>query len=201
MSASAADGGRKVMCADGWRVTMHVEVRRGPLCKGQIVSARDLPTGCQQQCSLVVPTVRAPRHLTEPSAKPPQKQPTKRPEREGRHGHPAPRSAFPASYSDRRPAADDPGPAPATAPGGGHRWPGHRLRDHPLRASRMVAASATHPTAPQAPQPFRDPAGEAIGVTTSAGPAEGETYALLFGSGFIVQVMSLQHVDARAART
>ena len=29
--------------------------------KGQIVSARDLPTGCQQQCSLVVPTVRAPR--------------------------------------------------------------------------------------------------------------------------------------------
>jgi hypothetical protein len=27
-----------------------------------------------------------------------------------------------------------------------------------------------------------------------------ETYALLFGSGFIVQVMSLQHVDARAAR-
>jgi hypothetical protein len=40
--------------------------------KGQIVSARDLPAGCQQQCSLVVPTVRAPRHLTEPRAKPPQ---------------------------------------------------------------------------------------------------------------------------------
>jgi hypothetical protein len=54
--------------------------------KGQIVSARDLPTGCQQQCSLVVPTVRAPRHLTEPSAKSPQKQPTKRPERERRAG-------------------------------------------------------------------------------------------------------------------
>ncbi len=50
--------------------------------KGQIVSARDLPTGCQQQCSLVVPTVRAPRCLTEPSAKSHQKQPTKRPERE-----------------------------------------------------------------------------------------------------------------------
>ena len=47
---------------------MHVEVRRGHY-KGQIVSARDLPTGCQQQCSLVVPTVRAPRCLTEPSAK------------------------------------------------------------------------------------------------------------------------------------
>jgi hypothetical protein len=49
---------------------------------GQIVSARDLPIGCQQQCSLVVPTVRAPRCLTEPSAKSPQKLPTKRPERE-----------------------------------------------------------------------------------------------------------------------
>jgi hypothetical protein len=34
--------------------------------KGQIVSARDPPTGCQQQCSLVVPTVRAARHLAEP---------------------------------------------------------------------------------------------------------------------------------------
>ena len=72
--------------------------------KGQIVSARDLPTGCQQQCSLLVPTVRAPRHLTEPSAKPPQKQPTKRPEREGRRGQPAPRSAFPrdAATADQR---------------------------------------------------------------------------------------------------
>jgi hypothetical protein len=67
--------------------------------------------------------------------------------------------------------------------------------------SRMIAASATHPTAPQAPEPFRDPPGEAIGVARSAGQAEGETYALLFGSGFIVQVMSSQHVDARAART
>jgi hypothetical protein len=73
-------------------------------CKGQIVSARDLPTGCQQQCSLVVPTVRAPRHLTEPSAKSPQKQPTKRPEREGRRGQPAPGSAFPrdAATADQR---------------------------------------------------------------------------------------------------
>src|SRR5688572_31920598 len=83
MSARAAEVGvrREVICADGWRVTLHVEVRRGPL-QGRIVSARDLPTGCQQQCSLVVPTVRAPRYLTEPSAKSPQKQPTKRPERE-----------------------------------------------------------------------------------------------------------------------
>jgi hypothetical protein len=31
MSASAAEVGRKVICADGWRVTMHIEVRRGPL--------------------------------------------------------------------------------------------------------------------------------------------------------------------------
>jgi hypothetical protein len=81
MSASAADVGLKVICADGWRVTMHVEVRRGPL-QGPIVSARDLPTGCQQQCSLVAPTVRAPRCLIEPRAKSHQKQPTKRPERE-----------------------------------------------------------------------------------------------------------------------
>jgi hypothetical protein len=76
MSASAAEVGRHVICTDGWRVTMHVEVRRGPLpgpdstaalCPANApVSARDLPTGCQQQCSLVVPTVRAPRHLTEP---------------------------------------------------------------------------------------------------------------------------------------
>ena len=67
MSASAAEVGCHVICADGWRVIMHVEVRRGPY-KGQMVSARDLPTGCQQRCSLVVPTVRAARHLTEPSA-------------------------------------------------------------------------------------------------------------------------------------
>lgn len=60
--------------------------------KGPIVSARNLPTGCQQQCSLVVPTVRPPRHLTEPSAKSPQKQPTKRPEREG-HSSDQPHSA------------------------------------------------------------------------------------------------------------
>ena len=31
MSASAAEAGCHVICADGWRVTMHVEVRRGPL--------------------------------------------------------------------------------------------------------------------------------------------------------------------------
>ena len=70
--------------------------------KGQIVSARDLPTGCQQQCSLVIPTVRAPRCLTEPSAKSHQKQPTKRPEREGRRGQPAPGSAFPRDMQHGR---------------------------------------------------------------------------------------------------
>ena len=31
MSASAAEAGCHVICADGWRVTMHVEVHRGPL--------------------------------------------------------------------------------------------------------------------------------------------------------------------------
>jgi hypothetical protein len=31
MSASAAEVGRHVICTDGWRVTMHVELRRGPL--------------------------------------------------------------------------------------------------------------------------------------------------------------------------
>jgi hypothetical protein len=56
--------------------------------KGQIVSTRDLPTGYQQECSLVVPTVRAPRCLTEPSTKSHQKQPTKRPEREPSVAHP-----------------------------------------------------------------------------------------------------------------
>jgi hypothetical protein len=57
------------------------------------------------KCSLVVPTVRAPRFLTEPSAKSPQKQPMKRPEREGRRGQPAPGSAFPrdAAIADQRP--------------------------------------------------------------------------------------------------
>jgi hypothetical protein len=85
MSASAAEVGRQVTCRNGWRVTTHVEVRKGPL-QGQIVSARDLPTRCQQQCSLVVPTVRALRYLTEPSAKSLQKQPTKRPERESSAG-------------------------------------------------------------------------------------------------------------------
>ncbi len=202
MSASAAEVGvgREVICADGWRVTMHVEVRRGPHCKDQIVSARDLPTGCQQQCSLVVPTVRdttSDRTECQVTSKAADKATgTRRSTRSA-----STRLSLPARCGDRRPAADDPDPAPATAPGGGHRWPGHRLRDHPLRVSHMVAASATHPTAPQAPEPCRDPPGEAIGVATSAGQAEGETYALLFGSGFIVQVMSLQHVDAIAART
>src|SRR5687768_2670881 len=31
MSASAAEVRRQVICTDGWRVTLHVEVRRGPL--------------------------------------------------------------------------------------------------------------------------------------------------------------------------
>ena len=164
MSASAAEVGvgREVICADGWRVTMHVEVRRGPNCKGQIVSARDQP-GCQQQCSLVVPTVRA--TTSDPDRAPSHLKSSRRSDRNAKvdavSQH---QDQPPARCSDRRPAADEPDPAPATAPGGGHRWPGHRLRDHLLRVSRMAAASATHPTAPQAPEPFRDPPGEAIGV-------------------------------------
>jgi hypothetical protein len=143
--------------------------------KGQIVSARDLPTRCQQQCFSGSPhstrattSDRTERQVTSKAAD--EATGTRRSTRSA-----STRISLPARCSDRRPAADDPDPAPATAPGGGHRWPGHRLRDHPLRVSRMVAASATHSTAPQAPEPFRDPPGEAIGVATSAGQAEGET--------------------------
>jgi hypothetical protein len=64
-----------------------------------IVRTRDLPTGCQQQCSLVVPTVRAPRCLTEPSAKSHQKQATKRPEREGSTRSASTRISLPARCS------------------------------------------------------------------------------------------------------
>ena len=64
MSASAADGGRKVICADGWRVTMHVEVRRDPLQGPD--SERQGPTNRMSAAILSGnPTVRAPRHLTE----------------------------------------------------------------------------------------------------------------------------------------
>src|SRR5688572_8054921 len=105
MSASAAEVGvgREVICVDGWRVTMHVEVRRGPL-QGRIVSARDLPTGCQQQCSLVVPTVRAPRYFDRTERQVTSKAAAKQPEREGRRGQPAPGSAFPrdAATADQR---------------------------------------------------------------------------------------------------
>jgi hypothetical protein len=200
MSASAAEVGRQVICADGWRVTMHVEVRRGPLQGPE--SERQGPTN-RMSAAMFSGSPHSTRATTSDRT---ERQVTSKAADEATGTRRSTRSAstrisLPARCSDRRPAADDPDPAPATAPGGGHRWPGHRLRDHPLRVSRMIAASATHPTAPQAPEPFRDPPGEAIGVARSAGQAEGETYALLFGSGFIVQVMSSQHVDARAART
>ena len=112
--------------------------------KGQIVSARDLPTGCQQQCSLVVPTVRAPRHLTEPSAKPPQKQPTKRPERwkvDAVSQHDV--SAF--TREQRRDSAAVHARRYPALPRSRRRpppWPGlDRPRDQPLRVSRVVAAT------------------------------------------------------------
>jgi hypothetical protein len=47
--------------------------------KGQIVSARDLPTGCQQQCTLVVPHSTRATLSDRPRGKSHQKQPTKRP--------------------------------------------------------------------------------------------------------------------------
>ena len=194
MPASAAKVGRKVICPDGWRVTMHVEVRRGPLQGPD--SERQGPTN-RMSAAMFSGSPHSTRATTSDRT---ERQVTSKAADEATGTRRSTRSAstrisLPARCSERRPAADDPDPAPATAPGGGHRWPGHRLRDHPLRVNRMVAASATHPTAPQAPEPFRDPPGEAIGVATSAGQAEGETYALLVGSGFIAHVMSLQRVD------
>ena len=192
MSASAAEVGvgREVFCADGWRVTMHVEVRRGPHRKGQIVSARDLPTGCQQQCSLVVPTVRATtsdrteRQVTPKAAD--EATGTRRSTRSA-----CTRISLPARCSDRRPAADDPDPAPATAPGGGHRWPGHRPRDHPLRVSRMVAANATHPTATGTRTiPGSTGRGDRCGHVGRSGRRR--NLCALFCSGFIAYVMSSQ---------
>jgi hypothetical protein len=82
MSAGAAEVGRQLICTDGWRVTIHVEVRRGPL-HGPEVSARDLPTGCQQQCFSGSPHSTRASISDRTSAKSPQNQPTKRPEREG----------------------------------------------------------------------------------------------------------------------
>ena len=49
---------------------MHLEVRKG-LLQGPDCERQGPTTGCQQRCSLVVPTVRALRHLTQPSAKSP----------------------------------------------------------------------------------------------------------------------------------
>jgi hypothetical protein len=174
MSASAAEVRRQVICTDGWRVTVHVEVPRGPLHGPD--SGRQGPTN-RMSAAMFSGSAHSTRATTSDRT---ERQVTSEAANEATGTRRSTRSAstrisLPARCSDRRPAADDPDPAPATAPGGGHRWPGHRLRDHPLRVSRMVAASATHSTAPQAPEPFRDPPGEAIGVATSAGQAEGET--------------------------
>jgi hypothetical protein len=173
MSASAAEVGLKFIYADGWRVTMHVEVRRGPLQGPD--SERQGPTNRMSAAMFsgsphstrATTSDRTERQVTS-------KQPPSDRNAKVDAGQPAPGSALArdaASPDQRLMTRTLP---PATAPGGGHRWPVHRLRDHPLRVSRMVAASATHPTAPQAPEPFRDPPGEAIGVATSAGQAEGE---------------------------
>ena len=83
MSASAAEVGRKVICADGWRVTMHVEVRRGPLQGPD--SERQGPTN-RMSAAMFSGSPHSTRATISdrPSAKSDQKQPTKRPEREGR---------------------------------------------------------------------------------------------------------------------
>jgi hypothetical protein len=78
MSASAADVGRKVIWGDGWRVTMHVEVRRGPLqgpdCEHQG------PTNRMSAAMFSGSPHRTRATISDrPSAKSPQKQPTKRP--------------------------------------------------------------------------------------------------------------------------
>jgi hypothetical protein len=81
MSASAAEVGRKVICADGWRVTMHVEVRRG-LLQGPD-NERQEPTN-RMSAAMFSGSPHSTRtsNLTEPSTKSPQKQPTKQQERE-----------------------------------------------------------------------------------------------------------------------
>ena len=85
MSASAAEVGRKVICADGWRVTMHIEVRRGPLQGPD--SERQGPTN-RMSAAMFSGSPHSTRATTSdrPSAKSPQKQPTKRPERERSSG-------------------------------------------------------------------------------------------------------------------
>ena len=145
--------------------------------KGQIVSARDLPTGCQQQCSLVVPTVRAPRCLTEPSAKSPQKQPTKRPEREPSAGQ---RAGCLAQESKSDPKGGD-----------------ESLR----KLHESLVHNNQHATRQRHGQQNQSGIHQARrSVWSGRRVRQKETYVLLFGSGFIVQVMSLRHVDARAAR-
>ena len=128
--------GRKVICADGWRVTMHVEVRRGPLQGPD--SERQGPTN-RMSAAMFSGGPHSTRATTSDRT---ERQVTSKAADEATGTRRSTRSAstkisLPARCSDRRPAADDPDPAPATAPGGGHRWPGHRLRDHPLRVSRM----------------------------------------------------------------
>jgi hypothetical protein len=127
--------------------------------KGQIVSARDLPTGCQQQCSLAVPTVRASRHLTEPSAKSPQKQPTKRPEREPLSGN--------RPWSSHR-HTDHPRPRPTATPS---RWPTRPTRI-PAPASNRISGLST---STRRPSPSRtDSPPDSLDLTQDsacAGPA------------------------------
>jgi len=82
MSARPAEVGRKVICADGWRVTMHLEVRRGPL-EGPD-SERQGPTNRMSAAMFsgsphstrATMSDRTERQVSH------QKQPTKRPERE-----------------------------------------------------------------------------------------------------------------------
>ena len=118
MASCAESGCPQVRQRSGWRAKLSAPTVGEPLCmsksveahyKGQIVSARDLPTGCQQQCSLVVPTVRATtsdrteRQVTSKAAD--EATGTRRSMRSA-----STKISLPARCSDRRPAPDDPTP-------------------------------------------------------------------------------------------
>ena len=177
MSASGAEVGRKVICADGWRVTMHVEVRRGPL-EGPD-SERQGPTNRMSAAMFSgSPTVRAPRYLTEPSAKSHQKQPTKRPEREPSAGR---RAGCLAQESKPDPKGGD-----------------ESLR----KLHESLVHNNQHATQQRHGQQNRSGStrrGDRCGHVGGLGRRT--NLCAPFGSGFIVRVMSLQHVDAGAAPT
>jgi hypothetical protein len=101
MSASAAEVGvgREVICADGWRVTMHVEVRRGPPIVQGPDSERQGPTNRMSAAMF-----SGSPHSTRATTPDRTERQDERPERGGRRGQLAPGSAFPrdAATADQR---------------------------------------------------------------------------------------------------